>query len=38
VVATPDGNNHRIADRATFSLAFTGRMWSAIPLQRSRSR
>lgn len=31
-IAAPGGETHRITDRATFSLAFTGRMWSAVPV------
>ncbi len=31
-IATPGGENYRITDRATFSLAFAGRMWAAIPI------
>jgi len=32
IIKTPDGVTHRISDRGTFSLAFAGRMWSAIPI------
>lgn len=31
-IAAPGGEKYRITDRATFSLAFAGRMWAAVPV------